>query len=175
MKINKRVIGMIIGFTMVFGVGCNKGEKAEDLILENIENTVERNIEEYSDNSLLSTNQEICINWAKGIDFNKSKCEVKELENEYEIKLTLRAEYEYAIDNNDVYTLRIDKNDFKNMNLKDTDLLYNDKVKVVAIEGYCGNECISSYVGRKNDYKILDSDSLKNDMLFFLGDASKCN
>ena len=102
MKINKRVIGMIIGLTMMFTVGCNKGEKAEDLILENIENTVERNIEEYSDNSLLSTNQEICINWAKGIDFNKSKCEVKELENEYEIKLTLRAEYDYAIDNNDV-------------------------------------------------------------------------
>ena len=162
MKINKRVIGMIMGITMVFGVGCNKGEKAEDLILENIENTVERNIEEYSDNSLLSTNQEICINWAKGIDFNKSKCEVKELENEYEIKLTLRAEYDYAIDNNDVYTLIIDKDDFKNINLKDTDLLYNDKVKVVAIEGYCGNECINRYVGRKNDNKIQEFTRRRN-------------
>ena len=49
MKINKRVIGMIIGLTMVFGTGCNKNiDITEEIIKENIENIIERNIEEYN-------------------------------------------------------------------------------------------------------------------------------
>ena len=36
MKINKRVIGMIMGLTMVFGTGCNKNiDITEEIIKEN--------------------------------------------------------------------------------------------------------------------------------------------
>ena len=173
MKINKKILGLLLSGIMVFGVGCNKSELADELILENIENTVERNIEEYDyQYDTLTINEQTFIDWAKGIDFNKSKCEIKELRDKYEIKLILRAEYDYAIGNDDVYTLVIDKDDFKEIDLKATNLIYDNRIKVVAIEGYCGNECVSNYKGRKDDYKILDSDVLKDDMLLFLGDIN---
>ena len=74
MKIRKRVIGMIMGFTMVFGVGCNKNmDITEEVIKENIENIIERNIEEYNPKyDYLTENQQFDLDVAKIIDMDKT-------------------------------------------------------------------------------------------------------
>ena len=132
MKINKRVIGMIMGFTMILTVGCNKTEKAESLIKENIENTIEANLEEYEGRyDYLDSKQQLSIDTARIINIDKSKVEIKELEKVYEIILTLRLEYDNELFENNIYIMEIDKDKFDFEMLKDTDLIYNDDINVI--------------------------------------------
>ena len=174
MKINKRVIGMIIGFTMVFTVGCNKTEKAESLIKENIENTIERNLEEYSPKyNDLGAYQRIDLDYTKGIENIDVK--IEEQNEDYKIKLILDIDDEgYKFKN--VYTIIVDKDDFKDLDLKETDLIYNDNIEVVAVEtncNYLNSCCIEGYEGDKDGYLHWDKDILKDKLLLFLGDISK--
>lgn len=174
MKLRKRIISMIIGFTMVFGVGCNKTEKAEELIKENVENTILLNLEEYLpqyDN--LNEYQRIDLDYTKGIE--NIDVNVEEQNNNYEIKLILDVDDEgYEFKN--VYTIIVDKNNFENLDLKDTDLMYDDNIEVVAIETNCvylNSCCIEGYKGDKDNYLHWDKDVLKDKLLLFLGDISK--
>ena len=172
MKINKRVIGMIIGFTMVFTVGCNKTEKAENLIKENIENTIERNLEEYEGKyNDLDSKQQLSIDTARIINIDKSKVEIKELEKVYEIILTLRLEYDNELFENNIYIMEIDKDKFDFEMLKDTDLIYNDDINVVGYkvvrDGEVKRRCFSKEYSNDG---IYDSYTLKEMLKDDLGD-----
>ena len=174
MKINKRVIGMIMGLTMVFTVGCNKTEKAEDLILENIENTIEANLEEYEGRyNDLDSKQQLSIDTARIINIDKSKVEIKELEKVYEITLTLRLEYDNELFENNIYIMEIDKDKFDFEMLKDTDLIYNDDINVVGYkvvrDGEIKRICFSKEYSNDG---IYDSYTLKEMLKDDLGDIN---
>lgn len=174
MKINKRVIGMIMGITMVFAVGCNKTEKAEDLILENIENTIEANLEEYEGRyNDLDSKQQLSIDTARIINIDKSKVEIKELEKVYEIILTLRLEYDNELFENNIYIMEIDKDKFDFEMLKDTDLIYNEDINVVGYkvvrDGEVKRICFSKEYSNDG---IYDSYTLKEMLKDDLGDIN---
>lgn len=174
MKINKRVIGMIMGITMILTVGCNKTEKAESLIKENIENTIERNLEEYEGRyNDLDSKQQLSIDTARIINIDKSKVEIKELEKVYEIILTLRLEYDNELFENNIYIMEIDKDKFDFEMLKDTDLIYNDDINVVGYkvirDGEVKRKCFSKEYSNDG---IYDSYTLKEMLKDDLGDIN---
>ena len=174
MKINKRVIGMIMGITMILTVGCNKTEKAESLIKENIENTIERNLEEYEGKyNDLDSKQQLSIDTARIINIDKSKVEIKELEKVYEIILTLRLEYDNELFENNIYIMEIDKDKFDFEMLKDTDLIYNDDINVVGYkvvrDGEVKRICFSKEYSNDG---IYDSYTLKEMLKDDLGDIN---
>lgn len=175
MKLRKRIISMIIGFTMVFGVGCNKTEKAEELIKENVECLVERNLEEYNSRyNYLNEYEQLNLDIAKEIDFSKSEVKIEEIGKVYQIKIFLKYTDNTIKENDtDIYTLEINKNDFNTDNLKDVDLLYNDNIKVVAIENNYSKMCTKDYRDRKEGFLIYDEYTLKEYMLVGLGDIEE--
>ena len=161
MKIRKRVIGMIMGITIVFAVGCNKTELADEKIEENVECLIERNLEEYLPQyNNLNEYQQTDLDYTKGI--RNIDVNVEELDNKYEIKLILDVdcedEYEGKFKNE--YIMAVDKDDFKEMDLKDIDLLYDDRIEVVEMN-------------TSSKYLYVDKNDLKNGLLLFLGDISK--
>ena len=89
MKLNKKVLGLVLGGLMsICLVGCSKTDRAEKLILENVENTIEANLEEYEGKyDYLDSKQQLSIDTARIINIDKSKVEIKELEKVYEIIL----------------------------------------------------------------------------------------
>ena len=175
MKLNKKVLGLVLGGLMsICLVGCNKTDKAEEIILENIENTIEANLEEYEGKyDYLDSKQQLSIDTARIINIDKSKVEIKELEKVYEIILTLRLEYDNELFENNIYIMEIDKDKFDFEMLKDTDLIYNDDINVVGYkvvrDGEVKRRCFSKEYSNDG---IYDSYTLKEMLKDDLGDIN---
>ena len=193
MKINKKVLGMIMGLTMVFGVGCNKNmDITEEIIKENIENIIERNIEEYNPQyDYLTENQQFDLDVAKIIDMDKTEVEIEELEDVYEIEINIRYKDGYDLENNiDTYVLNIDKDKFTKDILKDEKLFYDTNfANVVAhkmtnptvngdystwlycVKGYEGFETNKYHNNKYDMVNIMDNWFLEKSFLSHLGDV----
>ena len=175
MKLNKKVLGLVLGGLMsICLVGCSKTDRAEKLILENVENTIEANLEEYEGRyDYLDSKQQLSIDTAKIINIDKSKVEIKELEKVYEIILTLRLEYDNELFENNIYIMEIDKDKFDFEMLKDTDLIYNDDINVVGYkvirDGEVKRKCFSKEYSNDG---IYDSYTLKEMLKDDLGDIN---
>ena len=175
MKLNKKVLGLVLGGLMsICLVGCSKTDRAEKLILENVENTIEANLEEYEGRyDYLDSKQQLSIDTAKIINIDKSKVEIKELEKVYEITLTLRLEYDNELFENNIYIMEIDKDKFDFEMLKDTDLIYNDDINVVGYkvirDGEVKRKCFSKEYSNDG---IYDSYTLKEMLKDDLGDIN---
>ena len=74
MKTNKKVLGLILGGLMSISlVGCSNTDKAEELILENVENTILLNLEANQGRyDYLTEDQRLSIDLAKMIDRRKN-------------------------------------------------------------------------------------------------------
>lgn len=175
MKLNKKVLGLVLGGLMsICLVGCSKTDRAEKLILENVENTIEANLEEYEGKyDYLDSKQQLSIDTARIINIDKSKVEIKELEKVYEIILTLRLEYDNELFENNIYIMEIDKDKFDFEMLKDTDLIYNDDINVVGYkvirDGEVKRKCFSKEYSNDG---IYDSYTLKEMLKDDLGDIN---
>ena len=175
MKLNKKVLGLVLGGLMsICLVGCSKTDRAEKLILENVENTIEANLEEYEGRyDYLDSKQQLSIDTARIINIDKSKVEIKELEKVYEIILTLRLEYDNELFENNIYIMEIDKDKFDFEMLKDTDLIYNDDINVVGYkvirDGEVKRKCFSKEYSNDG---IYDSYTLKEMLKDDLGDIN---
>ncbi len=175
MKLNKKVLGLVLGGLMsICLVGCSKTDRAEKLILENVENTIEANLEEYEGKyDYLDSKQQLSIDTARIINIDKSKVEIKELEKVYEITLILRLEYDNELFENNIYIMEIDKDKFDFEMLKDTDLIYNDDINVVGYkvvrDGEVKRICFSKEYSNDG---IYDSYTLKEMLKDDLGDIN---
>ena len=84
MKVFRKGLGLILGGLMAISmIGCsNKIEQAEELLKENIQNEIEKNIEEYEPQyNELNDNKKLYLNSAKDID--KINVDIKELDDSY--------------------------------------------------------------------------------------------
>ena len=84
MKTNQKVLGLILGGLMSISlVGCSKTDKAEELILENVENTLQANLEEYGSRyDYLDLYGQDSIDTAKVINIKKSHVKIEELKKQ---------------------------------------------------------------------------------------------
>ena len=180
MKTNKKVLGLILGGLMSISlVGCSKTDKAEELILENVENTLQANLEEYENRyDYLDLYGQDSIDTAKVINIKKSHVEIEKLKRKYEITLTLKLEDESEdLDGEYITIMEIDKDKFDFEMLKDEDLLYNNDIKVVAMITKNNNKvvlknCTEDYRNRTDDCCIYDEYTLKDMLCFALGDIN---
>ena len=180
MKINKKMLGLILGGLMSISlVGCSDTYRVEELILENVENTLQANLEEYGNRyDYLDLYGQDSIDTAKVIDIKKSHVEVEELKRKYEITLTLKLEDESeGLDGEYITIMEIDKDKFDFEMLKDEDLLYNNDIKVVAMITKNNNKvvlknCTEDYRNRTDDCCIYDENTLKDMLCFALGDIN---
>ena len=180
MKINKKVLGLILGGLMSISlVGCSDTYRVEELILENVENTLQANLEEYGNRyDYLDLYGQDSIDTAKVINIKKSHVEVEELKRKYEITLTLKLEDESeGLDGEYITIMEIDKDKFDFEMLKDEDLLYNNDIKVVAMITKNNNKvvlknCTEDYRNRTDDCCIYEENTLKDMLCFALGDIN---
>ena len=179
MKTNKKVLGLILGGLMSISlVGCSKTDKAEELILENVENTILLNLEANQGRyDYLTEDQRLSIDLAKMIDRRKSKVEIEEVGRKYEVILSLYRINDEGEESNEVYVIEMDKDKFDFEKLKKTDLVYDDDLRVVASfvtqDGINKNFiCVEDYRGRTDEYVIYDEYTMKDMLLFTLGDVT---
>lgn len=185
---NRSFIGIILSGIMIFSVGCqNKIEQAEGLIKENIVNTIEANLEEYEGRyNELNNIQQTYLEVAEKIDMDKVKVDIEELDDTYEITITIKYKDDTELENNpDIYVLDMDKDKLTKDTLKNEDLFYeSDLTKVVAhkmtidedstylycIEGYEGFEHDEFDNGKYGIVSIKDNWELEKTFLAHLGD-----
>lgn len=125
MKVFRKGLGLILGGLMgISMIGCsNKIEQAEELLKENIQNEIEKNIEEYQPQyNELNDNKKLYLNSAKDID--KINVDIKELDDSYEAIVTFGYKDEDIENLNDIFVLEIAKDKLTEEDLKNEDFLH---------------------------------------------------
>lgn len=195
MKVFRKGLGLILGGLMAISmIGCsNKIEQAEELLKENIQNEIEKNIEEYEPQyNELNDNKKLYLNSAKDID--KIDVDIEELDDSYEATVTLGYKDEDIENCNDIFVLEIAKDKLTEEDLKNEDFLHETtylKTVVAHSSTYILNDklitwlyCEKGYEGHiKNEYNfenenenesntvmICDNWQLEKDFLLCLGD-----
>lgn len=191
MKVFRKGLGLILGSLMAISmIGCsNKIEQAEGLLKENIQNEIEKNIEEYEQQyNELNDKEKLYLNSAKDID--KINVDIKELDDSYEATVTLGYKDEDIENCNDIFVLEIAKDKLTEEDLKNEDFLHETTYleKVVAhsstyriddklitwlycekgYEGHTRNEY--GYENENKTVMICDNWELEKDFLLCLGD-----
>lgn len=195
MKVFRKGLGLILGGLMAISmIGCsNKIEQAEELLKENIQNEIEKNIEEYEPQyNELNDNKKLYLNSAKDID--KINVDIEELDDSYEATVTFGYKDEDIENCNDIFVLEIAKDKLTEEDLKNEDFLYETtylKTVVAHSSTYEINGelvtwlyCEKGYGGyTKNEYgyenenenktvMIFDNWQLEKDFLLCLGDLA---
>lgn len=195
MKVFRKGLGLILGGLMAISmIGCsNKIEQAEELLKENIQNEIEKNIEEYEPQyNELNDNKKLYLNSAKDID--KIDVDIEELDDSYEATVTLGYKDEDIENCNDIFVLEIAKDKLTEEDLKNEDFLHETtylKTVVAHSSTYRIDDklitwlyCEKGYEGHiKNEYNfenenenesntvmICDNWQLEKDFLLCLGD-----
>lgn len=145
-------------------IGCsNRIEQAEGLLKENIQNEIEENIEKYEPlyNELDSKEKE-SVDWAKRIDMDKIDVDIKELDDVYEVIITLNyKKNECSEDFQDIFYSHMEKDTLTKDDLMNREFLYqvNLMKEVVAHKTTFKREdgittwlhCIKGYEGYTED------------------------
>ena len=126
MKVFRKGLGLILGGLMAISmIGCsnNQIEQAEELLKENIQNEIERNLEEYEPQyNELNDKERLYLNSTKDID--KIDVEIEELNDSYEATVTLGYKDEDIENVNDIFVLEIAKDKLTEEDLKNEDFLH---------------------------------------------------
>lgn len=125
MKVFRKGLGLILGGLMAISmIGCsNKIEQAEELLKENIQNEIEKNIEEYEPQyNELNDKEKLYLNSTKDID--KIDVDIEELDDSYEATVTLGYKDEDIENCNDIFVLKIAKDKLTEEDLKNEDFLH---------------------------------------------------
>lgn len=195
MKVFRKGLGLILGGLMTISmIGCsNKIEQGEELLKENIQNEIKKNIEEYEQQyNELNDKERLYLNSTKDIDMDKIDVEIKELDDSYEATVTLGYKDEDIENCNDIFVLEIAKDKLTEEDLKNEDFLHETtylKTVVAHSSTYILNGklitwlyCEKGYEGHtKNEYgyenenesntvMICDNWELEKDFLLCLGD-----
>lgn len=193
MNVFRKGLGLILGALMAISVvGCsNKIEQAEELLKENIQNEIERNLEEYEPQyNELNDKERLYLNSTKDIDMDKIDVEIEELDDSYEATVTLGYKDEDIENLNDIFVLEIAKDKLTEEDLKNEDFLHETtylETVVAHSSTYRINGelvtwlyCEKGYEGHtKNEYGyenenktilICDNWELEKDFLLCLGD-----
>lgn len=194
MKVFRKGLGLILGGLMgISMIGCsNKIEQAEELLKENIQNEIEKNIEEYQPQyNELNDNKKLYLNSAKDID--KINVDIEELDDSYEAIVTLGYKDEDIKNCNDIFVLEIAKDKLTEEDLKNEDFLHETtylKTVVAHSATYKGIDgklitwlyCEKGYAGHtKNEYGyenenntvlICENWELEKDFLLCLGNLA---
>jgi hypothetical protein len=194
MKVYRKGLGLILGGLMAISmIGCsNKIEQAEELLKENIQNEIERNLEEYEPQyNELNNKERLYLNSTKDIDMDKIDVEIKELDDSYEATVTLGYKDEDIENVNDIFVLEIAKDKLTEEDLKNEDFLHETTYLETVVahsttyKGINGElitwlYCEKGYAGHtKNEYGyenknktvlICDNWELEKDFLLCLGD-----
>lgn len=185
MKVFRKGLGLILGGLMAISmIGCsNKIEQAEELLKENIQNEIEKNIEEYEPQyNELNDNKKLYLDSAKDID--KINVDIEELDDNYEATVTLGYKDEDIENCNDIFVLKIAKDKLTEEDLKNEDFLHDTNyLETVVAHRATYREadgelitwlyCEKGYEGHtKNEYDVLiwDNWELEKDFLLCLGD-----
>ena len=127
MKVFRKGLGLILGGLMAMSmIGCsNKIEQGEELLKENIQNDIKRNLEEYQPQyNELNDNKKLCLDTAKDIDMDKIDVDIEELDNVYKATVTLGYKDEDIENCNDIFVLKIAKDKLTEEDLKNEDFLH---------------------------------------------------
>lgn len=188
MKVFRKGLGLILGGLMAISmIGCsnNQIEQAEELLKENIQNEIERNLEEYEPQyNELNDKERLYLNATKDIDMDKIDVEIKELDDSYEAVVTLGYKDEDIENLNDIFVLEIAKDKLTEEDLKNEDFLHETTyLETVVAHRATYKEadgdlvtwlyCEKGYEGHtKNEYDVLiwDNWELEKDFLLCLGD-----
>lgn len=195
MKVFRKGLGLILGGLMAISmIGCsNKIEQAEELLKENIQNEIERNIEEYEPQyNELNDNKKLYLNSAKDID--KINVDIEELDDVYEATVTFGYKDEDIETCNDIFVLEIAKDKLTEEDLKNKDFLHETTyLKTVVAhsstyeingelvtwlycekgyEGYTKNEYGYENEDENKTVMIFDNWQLEKDFLLCLGDLA---
>lgn len=185
MKVFRKGLGLILGGLMgISMIGCsNKIEQAEGLLKENIQNEIERNLEEYEPQyNELNDKERLYLDSAKDID--KINVDIEELDDNYEATVTLGYKDEDIENCNDIFVLKIAKDKLTEEDLKNEDFLHDTNyLETVVAHRATYREadgelitwlyCEKGYEGHtKNEYDVLiwDNWELEKDFLLCLGD-----
>lgn len=197
MKVFRKGLGLILGGLMgISMIGCsNKIEQAEGLLKENIQNEIERNLEEYEPQyNELNDKERLYLNATKDIDMDKIDVEIKELDDSYEAVVTLGYKDEDIENCNDIFVLEIAKDKLTEEDLKNEDFLHETTyLKTVVAhsstyeingelvtwlycekgyEGYTKNEYGYENENENKTVMIFDNWQLEKDFLLCLGDLA---
>lgn len=197
MKVFRKSLGLILGGLMAISmIGCsNKIEQAEELLKENIQNEIEKNIEEYEPQyNELNDDEKIYLDSTKDIDINKIDVEIKELDDNYEATVTLGYKDENVEEMNDIFVLKIAKDKLTEKDLKNKDFLHETTyLKTIVAhsstyeingelvtwlycekgyEGYTKNEYGYENENENKTVMIFDNWQLEKDFLLCLGDLA---
>ena len=194
MMVFKKGLGLILGCLMAISmIGCsNKIEHGEELLKENIQQDIKRNIEEYeSQYDRLDSKKKLCLDSAKDID--KINVDIEELDDVYKATVTLNHKHTYYLKNlKDIFVLEIVKDRLTEKDLKYEDFLYETTYlkKVVAhtftyreangklttwlnceegYEGYTNDKYDNSYDDDYNIVIIMDNWEIEKDFFVSLG------
>ena len=129
MKVFRKGLGLILGGLIAISVvGCSNRqiEQGEELLNENIINEIEENIEKYEPlyNELDSKEKE-SVDWAKRIDMDKIDVDIKELDDVYEVIVTLNYKKDgYSEYYQDIFYSHIEKDKLTKDDLMNREFLY---------------------------------------------------
>ena len=188
MKVFRKGLGLILGGLMAISmIGCsNKIEQGEELLKENIQQDIKRNIKEYQPKyNELDDSKKLRLDLVKDID--KINVDIEELEDVFEATITLGYKDTDIEDCSDTFVIEFEKDKLTKENLENEDFLYsrNNLRKVVASKSIIKNShgelltwlyCEEGYEGNTKNYKdenntilIMDNWDIEKDFFFYLG------
>ena len=184
----KKGLGLILGGLMAISmIGCsNKIEQGEELLKENIQNDIKRNLEEYQPQyNELNDREKILLDLVECIDIDKINVNIEELDDIYEAVVTLGYKDEDVEEMNEEFVLEIAKDKLTEEDLKNEDFLHDTNYlkKVVAHRATYREAdgdlvtwlyCEKGYEGHTkskydNKVSIRDSWDIEKDFLALLG------